>query len=54
MKMIKEPDFAKTDLNLRNAEGQSSLYMIIKMRREKMFKPFFEKFKEKLDLRSRE
>jgi HSP20 family molecular chaperone IbpA len=44
--IIAMPDFAKNDLNLRNAEGQSPLYIIIKLRRDEMFNTLFEQFKD--------
>lgn len=52
--IMAEPDFARNHLNLRNSEGQSPLYLIIKQRRVQMFQKLFDKFKGQIDLRSKE
>ena len=52
--LIKDPEFVRNFLNLRNAEGQSPLFLTIEHGRQEMFDILFSKFKNEIDFRSKD
>lgn len=54
MELIESANFAKFLLNHRNSEGQSPVYLIIKLKRDKMFEILYDRFRDIIDWRSKE